>query len=157
MQMRRLILLLASGSLILFTSTAFARFPARNKNQRTGPRVKLTYSVPMAKITFSVPAVGPGGKRSIFRAPVTVRGGIAERLQGGKSGKPLPDTVLRVRRSAQSVSVDLGIERITGFGSTQRTKVRWLGHGSFGLPRGYTLVGEDKGGEVTFGLTRNSR
>jgi hypothetical protein len=152
------ILTILAGCSVLTLSAAVssATIPGKRRGaQHNGPRVKLTYKIPVRTFSFPVPVVRPDRTRGVVKAPITLRGGMVDRLLSPKPGDQLPDTVLRARRTERSVRVDLGIERTTGYGSSQRTTVKWLGRGSVGLPAGYTLQGEDKGGEVTFGLTRS--
>jgi hypothetical protein len=157
MRTAKILTIMTGCSMILLSaSTSYATYPGKRRgtSRDNGPRVKLTYAIPVQTFKFPIPVSGPGSKPGVVTAPVTLRGGMVDRLRSPKPGQPLPSTVLRARRKAQSVRVDLGIEKITGYGSSQRTSVKWLGHGSCDLPRGYTLQGEDKAGEVTFGLTR---
>jgi hypothetical protein len=120
-----------------------------------GPRVRLTYPVTgPTTFKFSVPVVGPGNRQAIIKAPVVLQGGYADRLKDIAAGRSPADTVLRARRQGSSLSVDLGIERITGYGRSQQLTFTPFGHGAVKLPGDFKLLGEDKAGEATYSLTR---
>jgi hypothetical protein len=153
--MHRITITLVGLTMVLMTSEVSAQLKHRRGSKPDGPRVRLTYPVTgPTTFKFNVPVVVPGNKQAIIKASVVLKGGYADRLKDISAGKSPPNTVLRARRKDSSLSVDLGFERLVGYGRSQRTTFTSFGHGSVVLPKDYKLLGEDKAGEVTFGLTR---